>query len=364
MGDIAVEFVEVFEQSLFHAHVTIPNITIHDLIVITKSSIFKASGCAGDESYRLVLRLAKKLDMGDDGSAVGGRRFEDLMDHRDKMKSIYREWRCGYDKWIGSLPNKAKLSDDLIESIICKVFINSFGLTSVFGATIGIALCVQLSGLDHSCQPSARIAFKGNECRIVPIKPCSEGAILTHSYIDELLPLEERRKQLMESYKFECHCDGCANESRNMQMTAFACEACKGPIKLNGKCEDCKNSMTSEHVSTCEMADKMAQASLQALSKCPSASSKSALCKKSLELVDDVLYSFNVRRLALLRHTYESCVALSELFICRFSEALSYGAQILEVLNHYDHPNDLAVIHLKFNLAKIYFKNGQAEICG
>uniref|UniRef100_A0A915A688 MYND-type domain-containing protein n=1 Tax=Parascaris univalens TaxID=6257 RepID=A0A915A688_PARUN len=50
----------------------------------------------------------------------------------------------------------SKISDDLVQSIICKIFINSFGLTSVFGKNIGIALCLQLSALDHSCKPTAR----------------------------------------------------------------------------------------------------------------------------------------------------------------------------------------------------------------
>lgn len=49
---------------------------------------------------------------------------------------------------------------------------------------------------------------------------------------------------------------------------------------------------------------------------------------------------------------------------CRFTEASFYGSQVLEILLHYGHPGDIAVIHLKFNLAKIYLKDGQKDSCG
>ncbi|VDM37455.1 unnamed protein product [Toxocara canis] len=316
----------------------------------------KASGSAGDESYRLLLRIVKKLEMGEDSATAGSRSFDDLMDHRSELTKLYQDWRIGFDEWIGSAPNVVQMADDLIQSIICKIFVNSFALTSVFGRTVGIALCVQLSALDHSCKPTARIAFRGNECRMVPTQSCSTAAPLTHSYIDELLPREERRKQLRERYKFDCQCEGCLDEARNAEMVAFACEMCKGPTEMGANCLHCKMKMSTDRLDVCKIANDLAEASLNV---CFKTTDKLTLCTKSLEVVDDVFCAFNIKKLALLRGAYEACVALS-----RFTEANFYGSQVLEILLHYGHPDDIAIIHLKFNLAKIYLKDGQKDFCG
>lgn len=318
----------------------------------------KAFSSAGDESYRLLLRIVKKLELGEDGTVAGNRKFSDLIDHKNELTEVYKMWRVGFDEYIGCIPNAVQISDDLVQSIICKIFINSFGLTSVFGQNIGIALCLQLSALDHSCKPTARIAFRGNECRMVPTQSNTTNVVLAHSYVDELLTRDERRKLLMDRYKFDCKCEGCMDEERNKDMVAFSCETCKRPIEIGAICSNCKIKMSAERMALCKLVADLAESSINALSRCPTATDRFTLCSKSLEVVDDVLYSFNVRRLALLRAAYEACFSLE-----RFTEAGFYGSQVLEILLHYGHPGDIAVIHLKFNLAKIYLKDGQKDSC-
>uniref|UniRef100_A0A0M3HY83 MYND-type domain-containing protein n=1 Tax=Ascaris lumbricoides TaxID=6252 RepID=A0A0M3HY83_ASCLU len=270
----------------------------------------KAFSSAGDESYRLLLRIVKKLELGEDGTVAGNRKFSDLIDHKNELTEVYKMWRVGFDEYIGCIPNAVQISDDLVQSIICKIFINSFGLTSVFGQNIGIALCLQLSALDHSCKPTARIAFRGNECRMVPTQSNTTNVVLAHSYVDELLTRDERRKLLMDRYKFDCKCEGCMDEERNKDMVAFSCETCKRPIEIGAVCSNCKIKMSAERMALCKLVADLAESSINALSRCPTATDKFTLCSKSLEVVDDVLYSFNVRRLALLRAAYETCFSL------------------------------------------------------
>uniref|UniRef100_A0A915A697 MYND-type domain-containing protein n=1 Tax=Parascaris univalens TaxID=6257 RepID=A0A915A697_PARUN len=65
----------------------------------------KAFNSAGDESYRLLLRIVKKLELGEDGTMAGNRKFNDLIDHRNELIEVYKNWRLGFDKYIGSIPN-------------------------------------------------------------------------------------------------------------------------------------------------------------------------------------------------------------------------------------------------------------------
>lgn len=63
-----------------------------------------------------------------------------------------------------------------------------------------------LSPVHFSCKPKARIAYLGNEAIMVPTSPLPEGEVLTideaqHSYINDLLPREERRRLLRVRYR-------------------------------------------------------------------------------------------------------------------------------------------------------------------
>jgi hypothetical protein len=77
--------------------------------------------------------------------------------------------------------------------------VNCFALTNQYTIEIGLALCIQLSAIDHSCKPKARIAFLGDEAIMVPTGDFSAELTIDraqHSYINEMMPREMRRKNL------------------------------------------------------------------------------------------------------------------------------------------------------------------------
>merc|ERR1711894_22716 len=83
--------------------------------------------------------------------------------------------------------------------------------------TIGWAIYLLPSIIDHSCEPNAMVAFQGGKnITVLSIKDISVlekhldfAKDVSISYIDCLEPTEERRKLLREQYFFECNCTKC-----------------------------------------------------------------------------------------------------------------------------------------------------------
>jgi hypothetical protein len=83
----------------------------------------------------------------------------------------------------------------------------------VFPPLQGLGLFLLESTTNHSCIPNCIVKYENDNCmKLIALRDIEEGEELTHSYIEESAPLEERQEQL-KSYDFVCNCPKCISES-------------------------------------------------------------------------------------------------------------------------------------------------------
>ena len=65
--------------------------------------------------------------------------------------------------------------------------------------------------MNHSCAPNIASVTRAPDysLELVATRPIEKGEEMFISYIDEMLPREERRRLLKESYLFDCECEKC-----------------------------------------------------------------------------------------------------------------------------------------------------------
>ncbi len=86
-------------------------------------------------------------------------------------------------------------------------------LASATPTPVGAALYLIASYLAHSCEPSARIEFRGgnNTLTLVASKPIKKGEDVTISYVPVTAEesTEERQAKIAKAYRFRCECTKC-----------------------------------------------------------------------------------------------------------------------------------------------------------
>ncbi|WVQ75700.1 hypothetical protein IAR50_005330 [Cryptococcus sp. DSM 104548] len=89
--------------------------------------------------------------------------------------------------------------------------VNAFTLTSPSLDPIGIAVSPLLALANHSCAPNAVAVFPrgGREIDLVAISNISPGEEVVISYIDVSTPYHHRQPELLDRYRFSCHCSLC-----------------------------------------------------------------------------------------------------------------------------------------------------------
>ena len=103
-----------------------------------------------------------------------------------------------------------------VRNKLCK----EYGCTEDEAPTsIGNALFLNHSCLNHSCKPNAEVVggladTNDTRIRIVASKSIKKGEEICISYIDHpnKKAVEERRKELKGQYLFQCNCEKCLNE--------------------------------------------------------------------------------------------------------------------------------------------------------
>ncbi|KAG2386393.1 hypothetical protein C9374_002839 [Naegleria lovaniensis] len=72
--------------------------------------------------------------------------------------------------------------------------------------------------MNHSCEPTA-VSVSDQNNHVLSVYAHHENGLkkmdeILISYVDENAPYEERKRKLLEQYKFECHCPKCERESK------------------------------------------------------------------------------------------------------------------------------------------------------
>ncbi|CAJ0936329.1 unnamed protein product, partial [Mesorhabditis belari] len=344
------------------------------------SAIQKHDGVS-DEGTRLVMRLGSlwaRKEMGTTANETlddpfSGRRLDTLESHYDSFQERANKWLGvfgEYGQWLSVYKEfclKPIVDEEIVKRLFCICSVNSFSLTNQFGTTIGICLCLRLSAVDHSCKPTARLAFKGRTCLLVPSFPfasCITNLLsLNHSYIDELQPRAERQKQLKEMYNFTCECPGCIDEQRFLQMEGFACPECASPIAHTegASClnDNCAYRLAADHLEICTLALETAKAGNSSLKRKDLKNDvKKGLAEKLLTVYQNSLHELNIQRLPALRVLYETAIDEE-----RLDEAETYGAKLLAIYSAFQGPDDLSLCHFKYGYAQVLKKQNRHAAC-
>ena len=140
-----------------------------------------------------------------------------LKDHLQDLQE------AGGDRWqdlcLSAKAAKVYSGTGVDETLILRLFgilmTNSFTMITAMYDPIGVAMHPTAALLNHSCEYNATVRFgdRGDGMEVVPIRPIKRGEEILISYIDELLPLEERRAMLKEQYFFTCSCLRCTREA-------------------------------------------------------------------------------------------------------------------------------------------------------
>lgn len=165
-------------------------------------------------NVRAIMRLLLLLDAGRlrpgewDGILA-------LEDHLGRFREAGgRRWK---DLILSAKAAKVYSGTEVEEGVVLRLFgvlsSNSFVLVSSTYEPLGVAMDPFVARCNHSCEYNATVRFReGKFIDVVPLRRIRKGEEVTLSYIDEIIPVQERRAELQDRYFFECACGRCARE--------------------------------------------------------------------------------------------------------------------------------------------------------
>ena len=117
------------------------------------------------------------------------------------------------------------------------------------GNSIGTALSLGLSALDHSCAPNCNVSFVGASVEVHALP--GEGQVTWKnariSYLSEVLPASERCARLEKQYYFTCQCSKCCGRGEELVAGAALCQKCKAAVSVReDKCDKCGEEVAAE----------------------------------------------------------------------------------------------------------------------
>ncbi|XP_041369193.1 histone-lysine N-methyltransferase SMYD3-like [Gigantopelta aegis] len=280
------------------------------------------------DSVRLLLRLVIRHKRGDDTQFVDTakwRTFDEFQSHTDEIKAdvkrteIFVKMSYIICQLVGDrfpVPDASKLLD-----MFGKMTINSFSICDAEMQAIGTGIYLSPSLLDHSCQPNAVATFTGKTISIRAVSDIeeTEPSKVFLSYIDQLAPSTDRRRQLEEQYYFTCQCCRCLDSNLDAKMqsiycdqlnckglmykmsvdTVYTCQTCKVEVTLDDRQEDIDN-RTTELKEFIEEIDKTKNET--------DASLIQVRCEKMLQKHGAVFPPYNVHMLHLLERAFDACI--------------------------------------------------------
>ncbi|KRZ10553.1 Histone-lysine N-methyltransferase SMYD3 [Trichinella zimbabwensis] len=196
------------------------------------------------DSIRLMVRIIGKLNDHISTSdfsckaSYENREYNNLMSHKDEIfkdeKRTSEFSRCCYCLKCIIEPNKLPETAILME-MFGKILINGFVILDHELNSAGLGLYLNLSQLNHSCNPSCVVTFDGPKAYLNTLNSEFEVTTstilknLTISYVALIDDTAHRRKALHERYYFICKCERCSDARLDSIATALVCD--------NGNCD-------------------------------------------------------------------------------------------------------------------------------
>ncbi|CAD6199727.1 unnamed protein product [Caenorhabditis auriculariae] len=323
-------------------------------------SIQKA-GYVANDSVRLLMRIYDLWKAGQIGKVkVEGetRSLETLPLHDGEFEAEAQEFLLSEYLPFGRQTQPDQVQ---IKKIYKMLMTNSVTVSNQLGTSIGIALCIALSKADHSCKPNTRVAFHCRSAMLVPTDRMPTAlSEATHSYIDELQPVSVRRKFLKERYHFDCECEGCVDVERNHLQEAWRCGICVDGYMWNtrdSKCSLCGWKIKEDYYAKCAKADEMAAKNLSVVSRDDlPLNDRFILAQRLMITFEELFYKYNVNRIIPLRTLYAASICNKDT-----SSAIRFGLDLLQIQQQYQEENDMAILYLKFGVAKVMLAGGAIE---
>ena len=175
------------------------------------------------------------------------RYFADLVSNADEIRKkyqmIYPSFYLTYEAfkiWLGD--DAISSFDELLE--ICGKW--QTNCTNIKAAniekrvSIGRALYLGFSGLDHSCAPNAEYIENRKEILVRTIEDVENFSDLRVSYSDPCGKTQERRKYLKEKFFFDCKCVRCEDPNSDAKVASLKCKSCPSWVHESTKiCSGC-----------------------------------------------------------------------------------------------------------------------------
>lgn len=138
------------------------------------------------------------------------------------------------------------LSESYFNRIAAACQCNSFGVFSPADSCIASGLYPEASFFNHSCAPNlCRVMRSGRVACFYALRPIEKGEGLTICYTEVgENNTAERRRLLLDGYRFFCHCPRCGGQTGNSVPTAiYLCEKCEArgylrPLRQGPATED------------------------------------------------------------------------------------------------------------------------------
>eukprot|EP01112_Ceratiomyxa_fruticulosa_P004344 TRINITY_DN1485_c0_g1_i3.p1 TRINITY_DN1485_c0_g1~~TRINITY_DN1485_c0_g1_i3.p1 ORF type:complete len:516 (+),score=55.60 TRINITY_DN1485_c0_g1_i3:279-1826(+) len=147
--------------------------------------------------------------------------FNGIIQHNTSEISPISDLLMYIDRCVGNTP----MGEKSVNVGSRKVSLNDIGdmmntLSNMGAAVSGTGLLVLMHNANHSCRPNVSIASceNSNTMSLMAIRDIQPGEELVISYIDEdsLTDVIERRKAIHSKYLFECKCERCTEELKNL----------------------------------------------------------------------------------------------------------------------------------------------------
>ncbi|XP_019382259.1 PREDICTED: histone-lysine N-methyltransferase SMYD3 [Gavialis gangeticus] len=262
------------------------------------------------DSVRLVGRIVFKLLR---ESACPSEKLYTLADLQSNIEKLSEEMKEGLGHLAQTLQLylKAEVQDasqlspaiDIFQ-IFAKVTCNCFTISNGEMQDVGVGLYPSMSLLNHSCDPNCVIVFEGYQLLLRSVREIQIGEELTISYIESLMPSNERQKQLKRQYCFECDCLQCQTQNKDADMLAGEEQAWK----------ECRDAVTK--VKNLKSPEEWEQVLVT--------------CQTLLNNNADCLPDKNIYQLKLLDCAMDACINLG-----LWEQALHYGNRTLEPYRFY-----------------------------
>ncbi|XP_059060322.1 histone-lysine N-methyltransferase SMYD3 isoform X2 [Achroia grisella] len=346
------------------------------------------------DAARMLAKIINKLNRGDGHSyrafysATSFRMWKDLMSHYPDLKADTKRMEhftslCGvlfeFLKDL-SLPNNVELM-----GLYGRMIINSFTILDNDMNSIGTAVYLASSIVDHSCNPNAVATFDGKTINIRALTdmPYLDWNQIRISYIDLMKTPYERQTELLENYYFLCQCDRCMDESQMKIVHAAKClnSECDSPVSIpwkedcllvrrpeerlenghtmngncdivNGlprgddsvRCEECGTKFTVQHVELFVKTMEFTELHLQNMKDVD-------VCNYCLERQEGVLHPMNVMHAQTLDHAFDALILVQ-----LWEKACDYAERLIPCFRFYygDRHPLLGLLYLKYGKILLY----------